>query len=411
MQLEDENLLLQNSPQIDAYDCDFGFGEKKRKNIRFVSSIPMDFCENTKGIYKQSAEGGYSIKTEFFEVFANDFELISASFDICKEQSEEQFILNLEKSFRVLRYLNEKSYLELFDIVLAHIQTKGNYLFNQSYIRNVLIVRWEEIDALNVDELIKKRNFNYLGGANFNNYEFLAELRKAKKLYKINSELHAIRETVKSGIENIKFIEKKELGLKKEVGNEYIFNLINRFNIASIGSIDRRICEVVKTLVMFNITISKGYYYFYKEKISVNEVCKITSINRVTLGNLLKFKRNEQVIENILIEIDFLIDNYNSFDFNRIEVKGKIYNSVLPLFKAAAELKHIELKDAFDCELDLSNSILHCDIEEAYNRGMDFYISWYLFNNNVIDEVDRSYIKDYRYDLFHRDWNPMQLVA
>jgi hypothetical protein len=411
LQLEDEDLLLENSPQIDAYDIELGFGEKKRKNIRFVSSIPMDFCENTKGIYKQSAEGGYSIKTEYFEVFADDFELISASFDICKEQSEEQFILNLEKSFRVLRYLNEKSYLELFDIVLAHIQTKGNYLFNQSYIRNVLISQWEEIDALNVDELIKKRNFNYLGGANFNNYEFLAELRKAKKLYKINSELHAIREIVKSGIENIKFIEKKELGLKKEVGNEYIFNLINRFNIASIGSIDKRICEVVKTLVMFNITISKGYYYFYKEKISINEVCKITSINRVTLGNLLKFKRNEQVIENILIEIDFLIDNYNSFDFNRIEVKGKIYNSVLPLFKAAAELKHIELKDAFDCELDLNNSILHCDIDEAYNRGMDFYISWYLFNNNVMDEEDRSYIKDYRYDLFHRDWNPMQLTA
>jgi hypothetical protein len=411
LQLEDEDLLLDNSPQIDAYDIELGFGEKKRKNIRFVSSIPMDFCENTKGIYKQSAEGGYSIKTEYFEVFADDFELISASFDICKEQSEEQFILNLEKSFRVLRYLNEKSYLELFDIVLAHIQTKGNYLFNQSYIRNVLISQWEEIDALNVDELIKKRNFNYLGGANFNNYEFLAELRKAKKLYKINSELHAIREIVKSGIENIKFIEKKELGLKKEVGNEYIFNLINRFNIASIGSIDKRICEVVKTLVMFNITISKGYYYFYKEKISINEVCKITSINRVTLGNLLKFKRNEQVIENILIEIDFLIDNYNSFDFNRIEVKGKIYNSVLPLFKAAAELKHIELKDAFDCELDLNNSILHCDIDEAYNRGMDFYISWYLFNNNVMDEEDRSYIKDYRYDLFHRDWNPMQLTA
>jgi len=411
LQLEDENLLIQNSPQIDAYDIKLGFGEKKRKNIRFVSSIPKDFCENTKGIYKQSAEGGYSIKTEYFEVFTNDFELISASFDICKEQTEEQFILNLEKSFRVLRYLNEKSYLELFDIVLAHVQTKGNYLFNQSYIRNVLIAQWEEIDALNVDELIKKRNFNYLGGANFNNYEFLAELRKAKKLYKINSELHAIREIVKSGIENIKFIEKKELGLKKEVGNEYIFNLINRFNIASIGSIDKRICEVVKTLVMFNITISKGYYYFYKEKISINEVCKITSINRVTLGNLLKFKRNEQVIENILIEIDFLIDNYNSFDFNRIEVKGKIYNSVLPLFKIDAELKRIELNDAFDCELDLNNSILHCDIDEAYNRGMDFYISWYLFNNNVMDEEDRSYIKDYRYDLFHRDWNPMQLTA
>lgn len=409
--LEDEDLLLENSPQIDAYDIELGFSEKKRKNIKFVSSIPMDFCENTKGIYKQSAEGGYSIKTEFFEVFANDFELISASFDICKEQTSEQFVLNLEKSFRILRYLNEGSYLELFDIVLAHIQTKGNYLFNQNYVRNVLIVKWEEIDALNVDNLIKKRNFNYLGGANFNNYEFLAELRKAKKLYKINSELHAVREIVKSGIEQIKFIEKKELGLKKEVGNEYIFNLINRFNIASIGSSDKRLCEVVKTLVMFNITISKGYYYFYKEKISINEVYKRTNINRVTLGNLLKFQRNKEVIENILVEIDYLIDNYNSFEFKRIEVKGKIYNSVSPLFKIELELSKIELKDAFDCELDLSNSILNCDIEEAYNRGMDFYISWYLFNNNVADDEYRDYIIYYRYDLFHRDWNPMQLVA
>ena len=412
LELEDEYSLAENSPEIESYNTELGFQEKKRKNIKFVSSIPKDFCENTKGLYKQSAEGGYSIKTEFIEVFTSDFELISASFDICKEQTEKEFIYNLQKCFRVLRYLNQDTYLALFDVILSHIQTKGNYLFNQRYVRDVLIDKWEEIDVLHIEDIIKKRNFNYLGGADFNNYEFLAEIRKAKKLYKIHSELIAVKEIIKSSISSYRFIEKSELGLKKEVGNEYIFNLINRFNIASIGSIDKRIAKVVKTLVMFNITIYKGYYLFYNDKISINEVSKKTGINRVTLGNLLKFERNTDIIENIIEEIDYLIDNYNSFDIEKVEIKGKKYNSVVPVFKEVASLKHISLKDAFDCDLDLSNSILNCDIDEAYNRGMDFYVSWYLFQNNVTNEEDRSYIISFRYDLFHRNWNPMeQLVA
>jgi len=412
LQLEDEDLLLENSPQIDSYDCELDFAEKKRKNERFVSSIPKGFCEDTKGIYKQSNEKGLSkVRTEFFEVFESNFNLISASFNICKEQTEEEFVLNLQKCFRVLRYLNEDTYMFLFDIVLAHVQTKGNYIFNQRYIRNKLIPQWEEIDALYIDDLIKQRNYNCVKFEAIDIYTFLAELRKAKKLSKINLQLKAIKEIVKSGIKNIKFIEKKDLGIKKEVGNEYIFNLINRFNIASIGSSDKRIVGVVQTLVMFNIELIKGDYFLHNKKISVNKVFEITNINRRTLVKLSKFERNNNVIENIYIEINYLIDNCNSFEFNRISVKGKIHNSVSPVFKEASEFKNIELKDAFDYELDLSSSILHCDIDEAYNRGMDFYISWYFFNNNIIDEENREWISSYKYDLFHRDWNPMQLVA
>ena len=411
LQLEDVQLLEVNSPQIESYNSELGFGEKKRKNIKFISSIPKDFCENTRGLYKQSGEGGYSIKTNFIEVFTNDFELISASFDICKEQTEEQFVLNLQNCYRVLRYLNEKSYLALFDVILAHIQTKGNYLFNQGYVRDVLMEQWEEIDALYIEDLIKKRNFNYLGGADFNNYEFLAEIRKAKKLYKIHSELHAIKGIVKNGIAGFNFIDKKELGLKKEIGNEYIFNLINRFNLASVGSADVRMARVVQTLVTFNITIYKGYYYLHKEKISINKVFEITDINRRTLTHLMKFERNTEIIENILNEIEFLTDNYNSFSFNRVENKGKIYNSVVPIFEKAIEVVCGSLNDAFDYELDLKDSILTCDVEEAYNRGMNFYVSWYFYQNKIYNDSDRNYIRDYKYELFHRNWNPMELEA
>lgn len=410
--IDDEDLLQENNPEVESYNSELGFKEKKRKNIKFVSSIPKDFCENTKGLYKKSSEGGYSIKTEYFEVFTDDFEIISSSFNICKEQTQEDFLLNLERCFRVLRYLNESTYLALFDVVLSHIQIKGNYFFNQSYIRDVMVKEWEQIDALYIDDLIKKRNYNYLGGAEFNNYEFLAELRKAKKLYKIHSQLKAIREVVNSGIDKIKFIDKKELGLTKEVGNEYIFNLINRFNLLSIGSTDKRIIEVVKTLAMFNITIYKGYYYFYNEKISVNEAMKRSGINRVTLGNLLKFQRNSSTIRNVLVEIDYLIDNYNSFGFNRIEVKGKFFNSVFPIFESEKkQVNSITTNEAFIDDLDLSNSILNCDIEEAYNRGMDFYISWYLYQYKIDDEEIRQYLKYYKYDLFHKNWNPMELMS
>jgi len=398
--IDDNELLSQNTPIIENYNTELGFKEKKRKQIKFISCIPANFCEDTKGVYKQSAEGGYSIKTKYFEVFHQDFELISSSFDICKEQEQETFIKNLEKTFRVLQYLNRESYLPLFDIVLAHVQTKGNYLFNQKYIKEVLVPAWEKMHPDDIDEYIKKRNFNYTGGGDFNNYEFLAELRKAKKLYLINSQLHAILPIVKAGVNEWKFIDKNELGIKKEIGNEYIFNLINRFNLASCGSINKSICGVVQKIVTFNITIDKGYYKTHNSTLSVNEVSKITGINRRTLTYLLKFERNETLIKSLVLEINHLIDNYNSFDFEKIEVGGKPFNSVVPIFKETQVELFISPKEAFDFDIDYSSSPLNCSFEVAKQSGAEFYCSWYLFHNQELTKSDREYIQKNRTDFY-----------
>jgi len=389
--LDDDYLKLQLSPQINEYNTELLFSEKKRKNIKFVSSIPKDFTENTKGNYKYSAQKGFSLKTEYIEIFQESFELISASFDICKEQTEEQFLNNLSKCFRVIRYLNSDSYIALFEIILAHINTKGNYNFSQKYVLDRLVPMWEEIDPTYTGDLIKVRNFNFLGGAELTNYEFLEEIRKAKKLYKIHSQLHAIKNVVKAGIDEMKFIEKKEIGLVKEAGNEYIFNLINRFNLASVGSIDKRICEVVKTLVTYNITINKGYYFLYNDKISVNEVSKRTGLNRVTLSNLLKFERNDDLIKSMYSEIEYLLDNYNSFEFEKINVKGKIHNSVKPIFKNEVPNIAVSPSEAFDYELNLENSVLECDIEEAYNKGALFFNSWVKYNKIEFEEQEQYF--------------------
>ena len=426
--LEDDYLLKQNNPQIESYNTEFGFREKKSLKSYFISSIPKDFSSNTGGYYKQSSEGGFKLSTKYFDIYTQDFEIISASFDVCKTQDQEQFIYNLEKSFRVLRYLNQDSYLTLFDIVLANIQTKGNYLFNQKYILSVLVPQWEEIDALYIEDLIKIRNYNYIGGGNFNNYEFLDELRKAKKLYTIHAQLFSIREVVRKGVESRIFIRKSDIGIQKEAGNEYIFNLINRFNLLSIGTTDKRICKAVQTLVTYNITIDKGYYFLHNTQISINKTFELTAINRRTLTHLLKFQRNKSIIESMLIEIDYLIDNPNSFYFEKVDVKGKLHNSVSPIFAdstSVASLKYlpiINLEDAFINEMtikslaiavekgykaingSLMGSVLECEEEEARQSGADFYFSWYCFQNPQITTEDSEYLWRNRHAFYNDEF-------
>lgn len=414
---DDKYLLSLNTPLIENYNTELGFKEKKRKQIKFISCIPANFFEDTKRNYKQSAQGGYSIKTKYFEVFHENFELISCSFDICKEQTEIEFIENLERCFRILRYLNRDDYLELFDIVLSNIQTKGNYLFNQKYIKEALVPIWSKIHPEDIEEFIKERNFNYTGGGDFNNYQFLDELRKAKKLYLINSQLHAILPIVKAGVNEWKFIDKAQLGLKKEAGNEYIFNLINRFNLASCGSINKSICKVVQKIVTFNITIYKHHYKTHNSDLSVNEVYKITGANRRTLSHLLKFERNEALIESLLLEINHLLDNYNSFDFEKVNIKGKIHNSAVPIFKKPAAQYYLSPADAFLCdptleaiqkgfkELTMDQSRLNCSFEDAKQNGADFFLSWYIFHNPDIKEEDRDYLRKHKLGFYQDKFN------
>jgi len=427
----DEELLQQCTPEVDAYDDTLNFKEKAKKKLYFRSSIPKDFSINTGGYFKNTSQGGYNIKTKYFEVYTQDFEVISASFDICKEQTEKDFIENLERCFRVLRYLNNNTYLALFEKVLSNIQANGNYQFNQRYIYSVLLEQWEQIDPTYIDDLIKVRNYNYLGGANFTNYEFLDELRKAKKLYTIHSQLHAIQETVKKGIERPMYIDKKQLAITRKKGNEYIFDLIDRFNIASIGGKEHRYAAAFNKIVHNNVTsittTIKGYDLMYKPgNITIYSLSKELEIHRKTLNLINSFKRDPAAIQLIYDEIDFLISNPLQFDINKIEVNGKFFNSVAPILPtnynskeitdfqdiAAPEKPLLNVYDAFLVDptpeaiqkgfkgVTMDQSILNCSFEIAKQSGAEFYLSWFLFNNSDTPQDDREYLWLHRQDFY-----------
>ena len=205
--------------------------------------------------------------------------------------------------------------------------------------------------------------------------------------------------------------------MKKEAGNEYIFNLINRFNLASCGSINKSICKVVQKIVTFNITIYKHHYKTHNSDLSVNEVYKITGANRRTLSHLLKFERNETLIDSLLLEINHLLDNYNSFDFEKVNIKGKIHNSAVPIFKEPAAQYYLSPADAFLCdptleaiqkgfkELTMDQSRLNCSFEDAKQNGADFFLSWYIFHNPDIKEEDRDYLRKHKLGFYQDKFN------
>ena len=62
--------------------------------------------------------------------------------------------------------------------------------------------------------------------------------------YKTWSNLHAIKEAVKTSLNDFKFIDKKELSINTDRNNIYIYNLIDKFNIASIGTSNLRTAKV-----------------------------------------------------------------------------------------------------------------------------------------------------------------------
>jgi hypothetical protein len=143
----------------------------------------------------------------------------------------------------------------------------------------------------------------------------------------------------------------------------------------------------------------------HKVEKSINDIFKLTGISRRTLSNLLKFNRDVYTIKEILSEINFLLDNPHSFSIEKVEYKGKRFNSVVPILKKSINIKDISISssEAFDYELELKDSILNCDEEQAYERGLVFLNSWLKFNKistfesvEIIKTSERGYIINIR---------------
>jgi hypothetical protein len=75
-------------------------------------------------------------------------------------------------------------------------------------------------------------------------------------------------------------------------------------------------------------------------------------------------------------------------------------NEMVNSIENVKERKEVSLQDAFNYDLDLTDSVLQVDETEAVQRGDQFLYSWICFHNPELTENDKLYI----------DINPMAYI-
>ena len=105
-----------------------------------------------------------------------------------------------------------------------------------------------------------------------------------------------------------------------------------------------------------------------------------------------------------------MLDHQNDLKFDRIEKRievSALYSveymkeEISRVFESKPkENINISPASAFNSDLDLSGSILHCDEDVAIQYGKDFLYSWICFHNPELTDNDKLYI----------DSDPMQWI-
>ena len=441
-------------------DLYFEINQKKISNY-YLSAIPSNFTENNNAIYKWHNPKGIKLKTKNFEIYKDDFTILDAGFNIIKPISQAQFIYNLKRTFLIIKFLNSSDdYLKLFDLIISNIQVNSAYKFNRNAI-DKLIKIFDKKPLEDADGYSKKRNYIYNDFTNdkIDNLEFIKQLRCARLKYKTWSNLHAIKEAVKTSLNDFKFIDKKQLSINTDRNNIYIYNLIDRFNIASIGTSNLRTAKVflnVKNkIVPENVQTNSSYislHHLRYKNVNVSKIASETGLLRKNIKSFLNIERDIETINLIYKEINFYINNIDLLLINKngkyLECKSNIdhYKNYIVLneSKPIAYKQYVDppspiekrklctWNDAFNIEtpsleiikddannifevtktityvpekINFENSVLNRDFESAIKYDNNYIVSWYLFNNKQMNDNDRELLKNdiYRTANFVKD--------
>ena len=446
-------------------DLYFEINQKKISNY-YLSAIPKNFTDLNSAIYKWSDPKGIKLKTKNFEIYKDDFTILDAGFNIVKNTNEAQFIHNLKRTFLIIKFLNSgDDYLKLFDLIISNIQLNSAYKFNRNAI-DKLIKIFDKKPLETAEGFYKKRNYTYNDFTNdkIDNLEFIKQLRCARLKYKTWSQLNAIKEAVKTSLNDFKFIDKKELANNADRNNIYIYKLIDKFNIASIGTSNLRTAKVflnvknkiVPESVQTNSSYISLHHLRYKN-VNVSKIANETGLLRKNIKSFLKIERDLETINLIYKEINFYINN---IDLLEIVLNGKYLECrsnidhyknyiVLNESKPIAYKQYVDppspiekrklcsWNEAFNNEtttleiikddannifevtkkikyvpekINFVNSVLNRDIQSAIKYDNNYILSWYLFNNKQMNDNDRELLKNdvnraanYVKDIFYND--------
>lgn len=419
----DEQLSNINAGLLDISEI-----ECNSLSLQSKSKLSFNYCipnlqELGLNYYWDNSKGKY-FKGNNFKIYDADFQYLNANIDFNKQfktefgwqqMDSEAFIKRLEKCFRITKYLNiDKPYLNLFSHVLYHLNQNSNHTFNVRYVERVLVPLWDK-DKNDITKYIKTRNWTFAGNKGLQKDEFLRELNNDKRLSKTNKHLKALSIL----LDKKEFIHTSAVGLDRESDNVFVWGLIKKYNKEIIGSTTYRSyknkLEISKYL---NFCIEKHNVIYPENKLYIKlcrsystsnidctKICTTfkmpsnsiisdnTGVHRKFVKEYFSFKPNRELLIDLKTLVNYYIEHPQDFHFNR----ANKYIEVIPN-KTVKEINTLDLAkeinllpaDAFDYELDLSNSVLNCSIEEAYNMKNGFLIDWFRFHypNLTYQEIE-----------------------
>jgi hypothetical protein len=403
----------------------YSLGFENKKKLSFNYCLPIE-NELNLNKYLDTAKG-LSFKGKHFQLFENDFKVLNANIDFnktyktefgWKQMDADTFIVKLEKCFRIIKHLNpEKDYLKLFSKVLLNILLNSNHTFNISYIERVLIPFWNN-DNNEIEKYYKFRNWRFSSTEAIEKKEFIKLLNNDKKIFLINQYLKKLRPLLSKK----EFILPEYIGLHHKKGNEYVWNIIQKYNTKVLGCSNIRLYNNVLKITEYlnwwanNINNIAGKNLLYIELDSIyyssNMNClklgttfkfpsdlvisENTGVHRKYIKEYFKFKQSKTVLNELISEVDDYILNAQNFTFER--VNGRLVATPEPIKENDIQINNnkqhlLSTEEAFNYDLDLTNSVLNISEADAIQQNTHFLTSWIYFHNPNLTEEEKEEIR------------------
>jgi len=389
----------------------FGYSDK---SLRFahISSLPPATDEEYKKLIRKQTFKKPKIKGDAngFRFYTNKYEYISASFDLNKKYTFDEFLYNCIEMVCTLNYLNNKpiSKTQLL-LILMHMRANSNTVFNVRYLFKELLSHLNRKD----DIIIKERDFDLTEKLTFRKkIDFLKALNTARGEVNKKQRMKNLFRSLENRISrsDFSFIDYKMKGKAKT--NQLLKVIILRINELTTGNIRKPKAQTLKTNPFYSIIYKEGTSYLFEphkfsnitrlaqRKIQVYEK-ELFRINRLInnrkiavqylliLGELTGMETDESIKANtgtIQNEKTFLMQKITGNEYKTTKQGAKVFNrAYLP--ESQTEIKnHIPKIDDF--ETSLEHSAFNIDIEQAYYRGDQFFYEYLKFHK--IDEKQKE---------------------
>ncbi|WP_310991943.1 hypothetical protein [Aequorivita marina] len=399
------------------YSNTFGYSNK-RLSFAYISSVPPTTKENYMPmVRKQILTYPKAIgDATGFRFYAEKYEYISASFNIVERCSFDDFVNNCIEMISTLHYLNGEpiSKMQLF-LILSHIRQNSNVIFNLRYLFRELVKHLHRKD----DIMIQSRDFETIENLKFRKrIDFLNALNNARGTVNKKLRMKQLFQMLKTRFTNgnFSFIEFKMNGKAKT--NEFIKCIILRINELTTGRKRKPYAQTDKNYPLYSNMYKEGVSYVVEHhkkanttrlaqrKIQVYER-ELLKINRLInnreialqyifiLGEVVgvhpdvSIKRDNSIIE---AEKAYLMEQYSGSDYKTIKQGAKAFNrEYVP--KTPKEIEgHIPKLEDFNTSLE--HSAFNIEIEQAHNRGEQFFQEYLRFHKIDLSQKEVKEVKN-----------------